>query len=70
MIGHLTLGKGSKVGAQSGIAKDLPPGSFVRGSPAQPYMTEQRLEALRRRLPDLFKRVADLEQKTGSAKEG
>lgn len=60
--GHLTLGKAAKVGAQAGVNESVPAGTMVRGMPAQPYMTEQRLEILRRKLPELFKRVQKLEE--------
>ena len=62
--GHLTVGKAAKVGAQAGVNESVPAGTMVRGMPAQPYMTEQRLEILRRKLPELFKRVQKLEEQT------
>jgi UDP-3-O-[3-hydroxymyristoyl] glucosamine N-acyltransferase len=61
--GHITLGKGSKIGGQTGIAFDAPPGSYLNGTPAIPYMLERRLQVLHQRLPDLFKRVEALEKK-------
>jgi UDP-3-O-[3-hydroxymyristoyl] glucosamine N-acyltransferase len=60
--GHITLGKGSKAGGQAGISSDLPPGAYVNGTPAIPYMLERRLAVLHQRLPDLFKRVERLEK--------
>lgn len=62
--GHITLGKGTKAGGQTGIAYDTPPGSYLNGTPAIPYMLERRLQVLHQRLPDLFKRVEALEKKT------
>lgn len=59
--GHITLGKGTKAGGQTGIAFDTPPGSYLNGTPAIPYMTERRLQILHQRLPDLFKRVEAIE---------
>ena len=61
--GHITLGKGSKIGGQTGVAYDAPPGSYLNGTPAIPYMLERRLQVLHQRLPDLFKRVEALEKK-------
>jgi len=61
LAGHLTVGRGSKVDGQTGVNSDLAPGSFVKGSPCLPYNLEQRLNVLRKRLPDLFKRVDALE---------
>ncbi len=67
MAGHLNIGAGSKIASQSGVAGDLPPNSFVRGTPAEPYALEQRLLVLRRHLPDFFKRLAALEEKVDKA---
>lgn len=62
LVGHITVGSKSMVGAQSGLNHDLPAESYVRGSPARPYMTQQRLEICIKKLPDLFKRVAKVEE--------
>lgn len=59
---HIKIGQGTKIGSQSGINHDLEPGSNVRGSPAFSYMLAQRVEVLKRRLPELFKRVGVLEE--------
>jgi UDP-3-O-[3-hydroxymyristoyl] glucosamine N-acyltransferase len=61
LAGHLTVGKGSKIDGQTGVNSDLAPGSFVKGSPCLPYTLEQRVNVLRKRLPELFKRVDELE---------
>lgn len=62
LAGHIHIGKGTKIAAQSGVPSDLPAGSFVRGSPAEPYFQEQKLLVLRRRLPEFFKRLSALEE--------
>ena len=61
LAGHLTVGRGSKIDGQSGINADLAPASFVKGTPCLPYQLEQRINVLRRKLPELFKRVDALE---------
>jgi UDP-3-O-[3-hydroxymyristoyl] glucosamine N-acyltransferase len=61
VAGHLELGKGVQVGAQAGINSSWPAGTAVRGTPAMPFMEEQRITVLRNKLPELFKRVAALE---------
>jgi len=61
VAGHLRIGKGAKAGGRSGITTDIEAGQFVIGFPAESYMTERRLQVLHRRLPELFKRVDDLE---------
>ncbi len=62
VAGHLTIGKGSKADGQTGINSDLEAGSFVKGSPCMPYNVEQRFNVLKKKLPELFKRVDLLEQ--------
>lgn len=65
LAGHLRLGKGVQVGAQAGINCDWPAGAQLRGTPALPFMQEQRIQVLRNKLPELFKRVAALEERKG-----
>ena len=36
MAGHLLIGQGSQIGAQAGVMSDVPAGSALLGSPAQP----------------------------------
>jgi UDP-3-O-[3-hydroxymyristoyl] glucosamine N-acyltransferase len=62
IAGHLRIGKGSQLSAQCGVNHDLEAGSFVRGTPAFPFMMANRIEILKRRLPDLFKRVEKIEE--------
>lgn len=62
LAGHLTVGRGSKIDGQSGVNSDLAAGSFVKGTPCLPYSLEQRINVLRQRLPELFRRVGALER--------
>lgn len=62
VAGHLRIGKGAMIGAMSGVNKDLEPGSYVRGITVLPYMLAQRIDVLKKRLPELFKRVDILEK--------
>lgn len=62
VAGHLSIGDGTQIGAQSGTAKSLAPGSLVRGTPAMAIGQANRFYVLRKKLPDLFKRVEDLER--------
>jgi len=63
--GHITIGRAAKVGGQSAVTFNVDPGTYVNGSPAISYMLGQRLEVLHRRLPELFKRVDQLEKLAG-----
>ncbi len=69
VVGHVTIGKGTKAGGGAGITSNMPAGSFVNGTPAIPYQLERRIAILQQRLPDLFKRVASLEEQLIDAKK-
>ncbi len=60
--GHLTIGNNVRIAAQSGIAKDIPDGMTVQGSPAFPKLQHDRSHVIFRKLPELLKRIADLER--------
>ncbi len=62
MVGHIKIGSGSRIGAQAGVNCDIEPGSYVTDTPAYSYIQARKIEVLKRRLPDLFKRVANLEE--------
>ena len=61
--GHLTVGDGAVITAQSGVPNDVPERALYSGYPAVENREWLRMMAALRRLPDLQKRVADLEQK-------
>jgi UDP-3-O-[3-hydroxymyristoyl] glucosamine N-acyltransferase len=49
MAGHLRIGQGAQIGAQAGVIADVPAGSILLGSPAQPRT-------------DFFRQVATLKR--------
>ena len=61
IVGHLQIGDGAKINAQSGVSKSIEPGKAVTGSPAHDYTATLRSQALSRNLPELEKRVKELE---------
>lgn len=61
IVGHIQLGDGAKVNAQSGVSKSIEPGKAVTGSPAYDYTAALRSQAVNRKLPELEKRVKELE---------
>ncbi|MDR3117416.1 MAG: UDP-3-O-(3-hydroxymyristoyl)glucosamine N-acyltransferase [Puniceicoccales bacterium] len=62
IAGHISIGAGSMVAAQAGVTGNLPPGSIVRGTPAMPLALANRYFVLRKRVPELFRRVEFLEK--------
>ncbi len=61
IVGHIQLGDGAKVNAQSGVSKSIEPGKAVTGSPAYDYTSALRSQAINRKLPELEKRIKELE---------
>jgi UDP-3-O-[3-hydroxymyristoyl] glucosamine N-acyltransferase len=61
-VGHITIGDRAQIAAQSGIAKSVPDGEIVFGTPARPIMKTKRIEVALDKLPDLLKRVKKLEK--------
>lgn len=62
IAGHLQLADGSKVNAQAGLGKSLKANMAVTGSPAYNYNQAIRAQAMARNLPEMEKRLQDLEQ--------
>jgi UDP-3-O-[3-hydroxymyristoyl] glucosamine N-acyltransferase len=62
-VGHIEIGTGSQVGAQSGLTKNVPPGQVMFGSPALPMKEAKEQLGRLALLPKLFERVKRLEQK-------
>lgn len=61
VVGHITIGDGAKINAQSGVSKSIDPGKVVTGSPAYDYTAALRSQATSRKLPELEKRIKELE---------
>ncbi|HVZ98307.1 MAG TPA: UDP-3-O-(3-hydroxymyristoyl)glucosamine N-acyltransferase [Chitinophagaceae bacterium] len=63
IVGHLQIADGSKINAQSGVTKSIKtPNTAVTGTPAFDYSLALRSQALNRNLPELEKRIKELEQ--------
>ncbi len=63
IVGHLVIADGSKINAQSGVSKSIKkPNTAVSGSPAFDYTAALRSQAVARKLPDLEKRIQELEE--------
>ncbi len=62
LAGHIQVADGSKINAQAGLGKSLKtPGSAVTGSPAYDYSKAIRSQSMARNLPELEKRIQELE---------
>jgi UDP-3-O-[3-hydroxymyristoyl] glucosamine N-acyltransferase len=65
VTGHIEIGDRARIGAQSGVSKNVPAGTMLTGTPAMEFQAQRRLDALARRLPQLFERVKELERLAG-----
>ncbi len=65
VAGHLKLGNKVSVTAQSGVMHAIPDGEKWFGTPAQPDRQMKRQLIAMQHLPELLKRVAELERKLG-----
>jgi UDP-3-O-[3-hydroxymyristoyl] glucosamine N-acyltransferase len=63
LVGHIRIGKGAMVGAQSGVTKSVPAEGVVIGYPATTQGVFKRVHAFVQRLPQLFQRTKELEQR-------
>jgi UDP-3-O-[3-hydroxymyristoyl] glucosamine N-acyltransferase len=61
LAGHLQIDDGSKINAQAGLGKSLKAGSSVTGTPAYDYNKAIRSQAVARNLPEMEKRIKELE---------
>ena len=62
LAGHIEIGDHAQVGAQAGVTKSVEAGVSVSGYPARPHDQARRLQAALSRLPDLVRRVRELEE--------
>lgn len=63
IVGHIQIADGTRINAQSGVSKSIKqPNSAITGSPAFDYTSALRSQAVSRNLPELEKRVAELEK--------
>jgi UDP-3-O-[3-hydroxymyristoyl] glucosamine N-acyltransferase len=63
IVGHIQIADGTKINAQSGVSKSIKtPNAAVTGSPAYDYTAALRSQAISRNLPQLEKRIQELEK--------
>ncbi len=69
IVGHIKVHDRAIIAAKSGISKDVPAGMVMFGIPALPIQKQKRIEASMRHLPELMKRVRELENEIQNLKE-
>lgn len=64
IVGHIQIADGTKINAQSGVSKSVTaPQSALTGSPAFEYKSSLRSQAVFRNLPEIVKRLEELEKR-------
>ncbi len=63
VAGHLKIGNQVTIAGQSGVMNDIPDGEKWLGSPAGPDRETKRQFIVARRLPDMLRRLNELEKK-------
>jgi len=69
VAGHLKIGNRVSVGAQSGVMHNIPDGEKWLWTPALPDRQAKRLIVASLQVPDLLRRIAELEKKLGATTE-
>lgn len=69
VAGHLSIGDGARVAGQAGVIGDVPDGETYSGYPARPHSDAMRASAALFRLPDVLRRLRELEARVGGGEE-
>ena len=67
--GHISVGDNCIFAARSAPINDVPAGSFCAGFPARPHKEWLRTEAAAAKVPDLLKKVRDLEARLAALEQ-
>lgn len=70
VAGHLEVGDGARLAAQAGIIGDVAPGETVLGFPARPQRTFLKATAALYRLPEVTRRLREVERALEALSEG
>jgi UDP-3-O-[3-hydroxymyristoyl] glucosamine N-acyltransferase len=68
--GHLTIGDNAVLGPQAGVVKSIPEGKVVLGAPAIEVKQFMRRISLWSRLPEMKKKLAELEKRLDGLDDG
>lgn len=64
IVGHLSIANKTSVGAQSGVSKTIATeGTSIQGSPAFDYKKNLKSISVYKKLPEILKRIEELEEK-------
>lgn len=60
---HVTIGDGCTIAGRAGVANDVPAGAIFSGFPAQDHKRDLRQQAAAKQLPEIVKKIRELERK-------
>ncbi|MBM4293404.1 MAG: UDP-3-O-(3-hydroxymyristoyl)glucosamine N-acyltransferase [Deltaproteobacteria bacterium] len=63
LVGHIEVGDGAQITAQAGVTNSIKAGQVVGGTPALPYREAIRVHTVLARLPEIYQRLKQAEQK-------
>lgn len=66
VAGHVSIGDGCIAAARTGVSSDVEPGRVISGFPAMDHRHWLRVQAVYKDLPELLKRIRELERKVES----
>jgi UDP-3-O-[3-hydroxymyristoyl] glucosamine N-acyltransferase len=69
LAGHFTVGKGARIGAQSGVMHEVPPGASWFGYPARPHREAMRGMAALPRLARIVDQLEELVERDSPPRE-
>lgn len=69
IAGHIVIGDGVTVGPQAGVTRSLPAGQVVSGTPEMPHPLWLRISQILPRLPELKRKINDLEKRLDALNE-
>ena len=69
MNGHITVGEGATVAARGGATNSVAPGAIVAGFPAADLQEWRRTQVAQQRVPELLRRVKQLERQLQALEE-
>ncbi len=69
IVGHITIGDRAILAAQAGVSKSVPEKSIMFGTPALPLSKQKRIDVSLRHLPEMVKKIHQLENEIIALKE-
>ncbi|HBU69194.1 MAG TPA: UDP-3-O-(3-hydroxymyristoyl)glucosamine N-acyltransferase, partial [Elusimicrobia bacterium] len=60
LAGHISVGDNTVVAARAAVISDIAPNQIVSGYPARPHREAMKVEAMLRKLPEIFEKLKKL----------